>query len=87
MVSGEGLFGAGKEIATRGQMVMFAQDGGIVSIASPAGAKDKLDVLLIAGLPLGEPIARYGPFVMNSQAEIYQAIADYRSGRMGAINF
>jgi redox-sensitive bicupin YhaK (pirin superfamily) len=44
-------------------------------------------VLVIAGLPLNEPVARYGPFVMSTQEEIYRAIEDYRSGRMGAINF
>jgi redox-sensitive bicupin YhaK (pirin superfamily) len=39
-------------------------------------------VLLIAGQPLKEPIAQYGPFVMNTQQEIYQAISDYRAGRL-----
>jgi quercetin 2,3-dioxygenase len=43
-------------------------------------------VLLIAGVPLNESVACYGPFVMNAQAEIRQAIEDYRQGRMGAIN-
>ena len=38
--------------------------------------------LLIAGRPLGEPIAQYGPFVMNTEQEIYQAVADYRAGRL-----
>ena len=40
--------------------------------------------LLIAGHPLGEPIAQYGPFVMNTEQEIYQAVADYRAGRLAA---
>jgi quercetin 2,3-dioxygenase len=40
-------------------------------------------VLLIAGQPLGEPIAQYGPFVMNTQQEIYQALSDMRDGRLG----
>ena len=65
---------------------MFAPDGDEVRIENPADAKAALEVLLIAGVPLNEPIARYGPFVMNTEAEIHQAVEDYRRGRMGAIN-
>jgi hypothetical protein len=46
-----------------------------------------LDVLLIAGVPLNEPVIRYGSFVMNTEAEIIQAIEDYRNGRMSQIDF
>ena len=86
VVEGEGFFGAEGERAGDGQMVLFAQDGDEVTIENPADANVTLEVLLIAGLPLNEPVARYGPFVMNTQAEIRQAIEDYRLGRMGAIN-
>ena len=48
-------------------------------------AKEVLQILLIGGSPINEPIARYGPFVMNSKQEIYQAIEDYRSGKLGRI--
>jgi redox-sensitive bicupin YhaK (pirin superfamily) len=85
IVAGEGVFGAAGERAGDGQMVMFAQDGDEVRIENPADAKLTLEVLLIAGVPLNEPIARYGPFVMNTEAEIRQAFEDYRLGRMGAI--
>ena len=44
-----------------------------------------LNLLLIAGKPLQEPVARYGPFVMNTRDELYEAFEDYRSGRMGTI--
>ncbi len=46
-------------------------------------AHDAARFLLIAGKPLGEPITQYGPFVMNTQQEIYQAVADFRAGRLG----
>ena len=39
-------------------------------------------MLLIAGRPLNEPIAQYGPFVMNSKSEIFQAVEDFRNGRL-----
>ena len=55
-----------------------AQADGVV-IESSADAR----VLLISGQPLNEPIVQYGPFVMNSQDEIYQALSDFRDGRLG----
>jgi redox-sensitive bicupin YhaK (pirin superfamily) len=56
-------------------------DGASVRIeAGAAGAR----ALLIAGRPLHEPVVQYGPFVMNTQAEIGQAIEDFRNGRLGA---
>jgi len=85
IVEGEGLFGAESERAADGQMVLFAQDGDEIKIQNPA-ANATLEVLLIAGVPLNEPVARYGPFVMNTEGEIRQAIEDYQLGRMGAIN-
>ena len=43
------------------------------------------EVILLTGAPLNEPVARYGPFVMNTRDEIIQAFEDYQSGRMGEI--
>jgi len=76
-----------QQLAKRGQIVLFAKDADKVSIRNPMNADSALDILLIAGLPLNEPVAHYGPFVMNTQEEIYQAIEDYRNGRMGSIDF
>jgi quercetin 2,3-dioxygenase len=87
VVNGTGYFGKNERSAQRGQMVIFARDGEEVSIRAPANANSSLDVLLLAGVPLKEPIAQYGPFVMNTSEEIYQAVEDYRSGKMGRINF
>jgi redox-sensitive bicupin YhaK (pirin superfamily) len=54
-----------------------AADGVVIEASGDA------QVLLIAGQPLKEPIAQYGPFVMNTQQEIYQALSDMRDGRLG----
>ncbi|HEV3433019.1 MAG TPA: pirin family protein [Nitrososphaera sp.] len=86
VVNGQGLFGSNRNTATaaRGQVVVFSNTGDSVSIRNESD-DSPLDVLLIAGVPLNEPIARYGPFVMNEPHEIEQAIEDYRNGRMGRI--
>ena len=86
VIDGSGRFGAEGERGGDGQMVLFAPDGDEVRIENSAEAEATLEVLLIAGLPLNEPIARYGPFVMNTEGEIRQAIEDYRLGRMGTIS-
>ncbi|MGH8067865.1 MAG: pirin family protein [Candidatus Entotheonellia bacterium] len=85
VAGGAGQFGANMRPARARQMVLFAADGDKVALATPEEAQEPLSVLLIAGVPLDEPVARYGPFVMNTEAEIHQAIIDYQSGRMGAI--
>ena len=73
-------------MANRGQIVIFAKDGDKVSFRNAMNADSSTDVLLIAGVPLNEPVAHYGPFVMNTQKEIREAIEDYQNGRMGSIS-
>ena len=68
-----------------GQIIIFDKDGEEVYIQAGEDSKVPLELLLIGGVPLNEPVARYGPFVMNTQQEIYQAIEDYRSGKLGRI--
>lgn len=84
IIDGEGIFGNGKP-ATAKQAVFFEQDGDSVTFKNDAKAKETLSMLLLAGTPLNEPIAHYGPFVMNTEEEIQQAFVDFRSGRMGKI--
>ena len=62
------------------RMALLANDATADGVVIEAGADAK--ALLIAGQPLGEPIAQYGPFVMNTQQEIHQAIRDFREGRL-----
>jgi redox-sensitive bicupin YhaK (pirin superfamily) len=87
VVDGEGWFGATGKMAGDGQMVLYARDGEDVKVENPSDANDPLEILLIAGVPLDEPIERYGPFVMNTREEIRQAFHDYSQGRMGEIDF
>jgi quercetin 2,3-dioxygenase len=68
-------------------MVIFGDDADQVTVRVPEDAEAPLNVLFLAGQPLREPVARYGPFVMNTREEISQAIADYRRGLMGRIDF
>ena len=77
---GEGLFGIGDddkgEQVSPPRLVVFA-DGDQVQVRA---LEDGLHFLLISGEPLNEPIARYGPFVMNTEAEIEEALSDLRRG-------
>jgi quercetin 2,3-dioxygenase len=71
----------GQERLTGPQSVRLGRDGDRVVVEAESDA----GLLLLTGEPLEEPIASYGPFVMNTEAEIRQAIEDYRAGRMGRL--
>jgi redox-sensitive bicupin YhaK (pirin superfamily) len=89
VISGQGKFA--DKTAKADQLVIFSSHDTKYSkesenIEFTAEGNQPLSVLLIAGQPINEPIARYGPFVMNNQAEIKQALVDYQEGRMGQIS-
>jgi len=71
----------GEADAGKAQLVTLDRAGETVAVAAETDAK----VLLLAGEPLAEPVVGYGPFVMNSQQEIVQAIQDFNSGRFGRL--
>ncbi len=76
--------GGEKRDVSEGQAALLGS-GDAVSISVPADAKESAEVLLLSGRPLNEPVARYGPFVMNTREQIEQAFVDYQSGRFGVI--
>jgi redox-sensitive bicupin YhaK (pirin superfamily) len=79
---GKGQFGAKNTVAEEGTMVKF----GSGSTLQVTAAKDSfLKCLVLGGAPIGEPVVSHGPFVMNTEEEIYQAFEDYRAGKLGTI--
>ncbi|KQZ26821.1 pirin family protein [Duganella sp. Root1480D1] len=62
-------------------MAILANNAGADGVTIKAGPDSRF--ILLSGKPLNEPIVQYGPFVMNSQAEIFQAVEDFRAGRLG----
>jgi redox-sensitive bicupin YhaK (pirin superfamily) len=79
--SGRAQVGDTAKTVEDGQLAVLGA-GGAVRLR---GASENARLLLLAGVPLGEPVARYGPFVMNTESELRQAFQDYQSGRMGEI--
>jgi len=85
VISGEGRFGPDRVEAEESDLVVFHHDGARAALAADDTASGPLDVLVLAGRPLGEPLARYGPFVMNTRSELVEAVEDFQAGRMGRI--
>jgi redox-sensitive bicupin YhaK (pirin superfamily) len=81
VVSGNGVFGSEQQAGAPGQLIQFEATGTALLEAGDT----TLDVLLLGGDPLDAPIVRYGPFVMNTQQQLQQAMQDYQQGRMGRI--
>ena len=82
VLAGSGTGGAEKRPVKTGQLAVFGA-GGAITFA--ADSRQDMDILLLGGQPIREPVAAYGPFVMNTRAELAQAFEDYQAGRLGSI--
>jgi quercetin 2,3-dioxygenase len=82
VLAGSGTVGTEKRPVEMGQLAVF---GAGDAITFSAGARQDMDILLLGGQPIREPVAAYGPFVMNTRAELVQAFEDYQAGRLGSI--
>ena len=87
VLAGDGYVGTERRPIRSGQLALLgAGDRLTVSAADTQDARHPaLEVLLLGGQPIREPVAQYGPFVMNTRAELEQAIRDFQAGRLGVI--
>jgi redox-sensitive bicupin YhaK (pirin superfamily) len=81
---GSASIGSDRREVREGQAALL-ESGDSVAIEVAAGSPASAEILLLSGRPLREPVARYGPFVMNTREQIEQAFRDYQSGRFGMI--
>ena len=80
--SGNLLVGSDLQRVTDGQLAVLGAGSGI-RLNVPSDENSEVRLLLLGGVPIGEPVARYGPFVMTTNEELQQAFKDYQNGRMG----
>ncbi len=87
VLAGSGTVGAGEALVRTGQLAALGA-GDVVVATGATGQESRspsLELLILGGRPIREPVAHYGPFVMNTHAEIAQAVADFQAGKMGVV--
>ena len=88
VLSGQGFAGREENGLDEGQLAVFGPGDALMIRAAdiqPSSSLKGWEVLILGGLPIREPVARHGPFVMNTTEEIVQAVQDYNAGKMGTI--
>jgi len=87
VLAGNGTVGEERRPVVTGQMAVFGAGDSLTLSASDTrhGSTSGLDVLVLGGRPIREPVFAYGPFVMNTREEVAQAFEDYQAGRLGQV--
>jgi hypothetical protein len=87
VLAGSGTVGAERRPVHTGQLAVFGAGDTVTLAAAPRqdGPGKDLDILLLGGQPIREPVAAYGPFVMNTRDELITAFEDFQAGRLGTI--
>ena len=79
LLKGEIALNGSQAVKGEARLALLSAEGESITLEAKADST----ILVLSGAPIGEPVASYGPFVMNTQAELRQAVEDYRAGKMG----